>query len=461
MATRIEKDSLGELEVPMDAYYGVHTCRSIRNFNVAGETVPLEIIHGMAKLKWACAKANHVLGLLPQNKLDAIATACQRILGGEFTDQFPVDCFQAGSGTSSNMNANEVIANIANEIMGGKRGDRNLVHPNDDVNKGQSTNNIFPSSIRVAAIDLTAALIPALQHLIAELQKKGDEFADVIRSGRTHLQDAVPETLGQAFHAWAHALVKDIRRIEAARERLLEIGAGGNAIGTGVNTKKAFRPEIAKAMREITGMDYRHAENGIEITQFLTDMADMSSALRLTAMDIAKLCNDLRLLVSGPNTGLAEVQLPAVEPGSSIMPGKINPSICEAANMACIQVMGHDHAVQLAANAGQLELNTHMPVTGLNLVKAFRILQRTATMLADKCIAGILANRERCYYYFENSGGLGTVLNPVLGYDKVAALVKEAIKTGKTARQIVIEKDIMTGDDFDKLVQKCTEPNLD
>ncbi|MGA1194732.1 MAG: aspartate ammonia-lyase [Kiritimatiellia bacterium] len=461
MATRIEKDSLGELEVPMDAYYGVHTCRSIRNFNVAGETVPLEIIHGMAKLKWACAKANHVLGLLPQNKLDAIATACQRILGGEFTDQFPVDCFQAGSGTSSNMNANEVIANIANEIMGGKRGDRNLVHPNDDVNKGQSTNNIFPSSIRVAAIDLTAALIPALQHLIAELQKKGDEFADVIRSGRTHLQDAVPETLGQAFHAWAHALVKDIRRIEAARERLLEIGAGGNAIGTGVNTKKAFRPEIAKAMREITGMDYRHAENGIEITQFLTDMADMSSALRLTAMDIAKLCNDLRLLVSGPNTGLAEVQLPAVEPGSSIMPGKINPSICEAANMACIQVMGHDHAVQLAANAGQLELNTHMPVTGLNLVKAFRILQRTATMLADKCIAGILANRERCYYYFENSGGLGTVLNPVLGYDKVAALVKEAIKTGKTARQIVIEKDIMTGDDFDKLVQNCTGPNLD
>jgi aspartate ammonia-lyase len=461
MATRIEKDSLGELEVPMDAYYGVHTCRSIRNFNAAGETVPLEIIHGMAKLKWACAKANHVLGLLPQNKLDAIATACQRILGGEFTDQFPVDCFQAGSGTSSNMNANEVIANIANEIMGGKRGDRNLVHPNDDVNKGQSTNNIFPSSIRVAAIDLSASLIPALQHLIAELQKKGDEFADVIRSGRTHLQDAVPETLGQAFHAWAHALVKDVRRIEAARERLLEIGAGGNAIGTGVNTKKAFRPEIAKAMREITGSHYRHAENGIEITQFLTDMADMSSALRLTAMDIAKLCNDLRLLVSGPNTGLAEVQLPAVEPGSSIMPGKINPSICEAANMACIQVMGHDHAVQLAANAGQLELNTHMPVTGLNLVKAFRILQRTATMLADKCIAGILANRERCYYYFENSGGLGTVLNPVLGYDKVAALVKEAIKTGKTARQIVIEKNIMTGDDFDKLVQNCTGPNLD
>jgi aspartate ammonia-lyase len=461
MTTRIEKDSLGELEVPMEAYYGVHTCRSIKNFNAAGEAIPLEIIHGMAKLKWACAKANHKLGLLPADKLDAIATACRRILGGEFTDQFPVDCFQAGSGTSSNMNANEVIANIANEVMGGKRGDRGLVHPNDDVNKGQSTNNIFPSGIRVAAIDLTDALVPALNGLIAALHKKGEEFADVIRSGRTHLQDAVPETMGQAFNAWAHALVKDIRRIEAARDRLLEIGAGGNAIGTGVNTKKAFRPEIAKAMTEITGKKYRHAENGIEITQFLTDMADMSCALRLTAMDIAKLGNDLRLLVSGPNTGFAELQLPAVEPGSSIMPGKINPSICEAANMACIQVMGNDHAVQLAANAGQLELNTHMPVTGLNLVKSFRILQRTSVMLAEKCIAGITVNREKCYYYFENSGGLGTVLNPVLGYDKVAALVKESLKTKKTAREIVIEKGIMTGEDFDQLVKHCTGPNLD
>lgn len=461
MNTRIEKDSLGELEVPSEAYYGVHTCRSLKNFDAAGEPIPLEIIHGMTKLKWACAKANAALGLLPENKLNAIAKACQRILGGEFTDQFPVDCFQAGSGTSSNMNVNEVIGNIANEVMGGKRGDRGLVHPNDDVNKGQSTNNIFPSGIRVACIDLTDLLIPALNGLIAELQGKGREFADIIRSGRTHLQDAVPETLGQAFDAWAHALEKDVVRIETARDRLLEIGAGGNAIGTGVNTKKAFRPEIAKAMGEITGKKYRVAQNGIEITQFLTDMADMSCALRLTAMDIGKLCNDLRLLTSGPNTGFAEVVLPAVEPGSSIMPGKINPSICEASNMACIQVMGNDHAVQLAANAGQLELNTHMPVTGLNLVKSFRILTRTANMLAGKCITGIIANRERCYHYFETSGGLGTILNPILGYDKVAALVKESLKTKKTAREIVIEKGIMTGEEFDKLVKNCTGPNLD
>ncbi len=461
MSTRIEKDSLGELAVPAEAYFGVHTCRSIQNFGAAGEPIPLEMIHGMVKLKWACAKANHVLDLMPKDKLDAIAGACQRILKGEFSDQFPVDCFQAGSGTSSNMNVNEVISNIANEAMGGKRGDRGLVHPNDDVNKGQSTNNIFPSGIRVACIDLTDALIPAVQKLIAALQAKGVEFADVIRSGRTHLQDAVPETLGQAFDAWAHALVKDLRRVEAARDRLLEIGAGGNAIGTGVNTKKAFRAEIAKAMTEITGKSYRRSENGIEITQFLTDMADMSAALRFVAIDINKCCNDLRLLCSGPNTGLAEVVLPAVEPGSSIMPGKINPSICEASNMACLQVMGNDHAVQLAANAGQLELNTHMPVTGLNLVKSFRILTRTATMLAEKCITGIIANRERCYHYFETSGGLGTILNPLLGYDKVSALVKESLKTKKTAREIVIEKGIMTGEAFDKLVKHCTGPNLD
>ena len=461
MATRIEKDSLGELEVPAEAYYGVHTCRSLRNFDVAGEALPLEIVHGMVRLKWACAIANHKLGLMDEQKLTAIAKACERILAGEFADQFPIDVFHAGSGTSSNMNTNEVIANVATEILGGKRGDRSLIHPNDDVNKGQSTNNIFPSGIRVACVALVDELVPSLNHLIGTLEAKASEFAGVIKSGRTHLQDAVPMSLGQNFSAWANALGKDIRRIEAARDRLLEIGAGGNAIGTGVNTKKAYRGEIAAAMTTLTGKPYRVAENGVEITQYLTDMADMSSALRMTAMDIGKLCNDLRLLSSGPNTGLAEVVLPPVEPGSSIMPGKINPSICEAANMACIQVMGNDHAVQFAASVGQLELNTHMPVTGTNLVKSFRILERCAHMVADKCIVGIKADADRCYRYFETSGGLGTILNPMLGYEKVAALVKESLKEKKTAREIVIEKGILTGEQFDDLVKNCTAPNLD
>jgi aspartate ammonia-lyase len=458
---RKEKDSLGELDVPDNVFYGIHTCRSLENFSGAGEPLPAELVHAMVQLKWACARANHDLGLLNEEKTNAIGAACQKILAGGHDDQFPVDVFQAGSGTSSNMNVNEVIANMAAIELGGQPGDRHLVHPNDDVNKGQSTNNIFPSGIRVAAVTLTDTLLDALQELIAALEEKADSFKDVIRSGRTHLQDAVPEMMGQAFAAWARALQKDVARVEAARDRLLEIGAGGNAIGTGVNTKPAFRPAIARELGAITGKAYRPAENGIEITQFLTDMADASAALRLVATDIGKLCNDLRLLASGPNTGLAEVILPAVEPGSSIMPGKINPSICEAANMACMQVMGNDHAVQLAAAAGQLELNTHMPVTGYNLIRSFGILTRTARMLASKCISGIEVDRARCERYFETSGGLGTVLNPKLGYDKVAELVKHSLRTKKTAKDLVIERGIMTEAEFDELVARSTAPNLD
>ncbi len=457
---RMEKDSFGELAVPADAYYGVHTCRSLRNFDAAGEPVPLEIIFGMAKMKLACAKANHQLGLLDDRKTNAIVAACEKVLGGALDNQFPIDCFHAGSGTSSNMNVNEVIANVANEALGGKRGDRGLVHPNDDVNKGQSTNNIFPSAIRVACVDLTRPTVAALKQLIARLSEKAGEFADVIKSGRTHLQDAVPVALGQEFAAYAHALRKAVMRIEQARDKLLEIGEGGNAIGTGVNTKKEFRPLIAKHLAAFTGDAYRPADNGIEITQFLTDKAEMSGALRLAAMDIGKICNDLRLLCSGPNTGFAEIVLPPVEPGSSIMPGKINPSIAEATNMAMIQIFGNDAAVQAACAAGQLELNTHMPVTGLNLVKSHRILARAAVQLAEKCIAGIKANRERCYTYFETSGGLATILNPRLGYDKVSALVKESLATKKTAKEIVVEKGLMTAAEFDELVKGSTGPNL-
>lgn len=459
MKTRREKDSFGELEVPADAYFGVHTCRSVQNFNAGGERVPLEIIRGMAKLKQACARANFFCGVLDDKKRDAIEKACEAVVAGKVDDQFPIDIFHAGSGTSSNMNTNEVIANLANEILGGSRGDRGLIHPNDDVNKGQSTNNIFPSAIRVAAVELSDKALAGIRHLVRALEVKADEFKDVIKSGRTHLQDAVPVTLGQEFAAWAHALVKDERRIENARHALLEIGEGGNAIGTGVNTKPEFRHYIARELSHITGTQYREARNGIEITQFLTDMAEMSCALRLTAQDIGKICNDLRLLCSGPNTGMAEIVLPAVEPGSSIMPGKINPSIAEATNMAMIQIMGHDHAVQLSAAAGQLELNTHMPVLGLNLVKALRILDAAAIQLADKCISGIKANAETCYRYFETSGGLATILNPKLGYDKVSALVKESLATKRTAKQIVVDKGIMTAEEFEALVKTSTGPN--
>jgi len=455
---RTEKDSLGELHVPDDALYGVHTCRSIENFHMAGEPLPIELIYGMVQLKQACAAANAQLGLLPHEKAVAIAAACGEVLSGKFNDQFPIDVFQAGSGTSSNMNVNEVLGNLAAEALGGKRGDRKTVHPNDDVNMGQSTNNVFPSAIRVAAVDLSGSLFQSLEKLFQALEKKAAEFSNVWKTGRTHLQDAVPVTLGQEFAAWANALRKAEKRIAFACMDLLELGIGGNAIGTGVNTPAAFRGEIIKALNEATGQEYRVATNGIEITQFLSDMGAFSGALKMLALDLNKIVNDLRLLASGPNTGLGEINLPAVEPGSSIMPGKINPSICEASNMACLQVVGNDAAVSMGCAAGQLELNTHMPLVGVNIVKSLKILIQVCDALNQKCVSGITANEAVCKNYFERSAGLPTILNPVLGYDKVALLVKESLKTGKTLAELVREKNLMPESEFAALLARSNGP---
>ena len=457
---RVEKDSLGEKQVPDQAYYGIHTTRSLENFDIAGEPMPLEIIYGMVKVKWATASANAALGMLPAEKADAIKAACLRVLKGEFDGEFKVDVFQAGSGTSSNMNVNEVIANIANESLGGHRGDRQPIHPNDDVNLGTSTNNVFPSAVKIALVEKAGSLLLSLRRLIEELRGKEKEFAEVIKSGRTHLQDAVPITLGQEFGAWARAMEKDVRRIESARLKLHELGMGGNAIGTGVNTKRDFRPCMIRAISTFTGEVYESAENGVEITQFLTDLAEFSSALKLMALDLDKLCNDLRLLASGPNTGFHEIVLPPLEPGSSIMPGKYNPSACEAVNMACLQVIGLDAAVAAACGAGQLELNTHMPLIGFNLLRATRYMERACALLDEKCIRGIQANREVCARHFELSAGLATVLNPKLGYDRVAELVRESLETGKTLRQLVLEKGILTEDQFNDILKRSTGPNL-
>jgi aspartate ammonia-lyase len=457
---RKEKDSLGELTVPEEALYGVHTCRSIENFHIAGEKLPLELIYAMVQLKQACAAANAQLGLLPHDKAVAIAAACGEVLSGKFNDQFPIDVFQAGSGTSSNMNVNEVLGNLAAEALGGKRGDRKTVHPNDDVNMGQSTNNVFPSAIRVAAVELSGPLFQTLENLIRALEKKSQEFSNVWKTGRTHLQDAVPVTLGQEFAAWAHALRKAERRIACACMDLMELGIGGNAIGTGVNTPAAFRGEIIKALNQATGQEYRVAENGIEITQFLSDMGAFSGSLKMLALDINKIVNDLRLLASGPNTGLGEILLPPVEPGSSIMPGKINPSICEASNMACLQVVGDDAAVMMGCAAGQLELNTHMPLVGTNIVKSLKILIKVCDALDKKCVRGITAYEAVCKNYFERSAGLPTILNPVFGYDKVAELVKESLKTGKTLSELVREKNLMSEKEFAALLARSNGPGL-
>jgi len=457
---RIEKDSMGQKEIPEQAWYGIHTSRSLDNFDAAGEALPLAIIYAIVRLKSACTAANERLGLLDTERCQAIHRACEKILSGRYDDQFPIDIFQAGSGTSSHMNVNEVIANLAAVEMGGEVGDRNTVHPNDHVNKGQSTNNVFPSAIRLACLQLHQELQGALERLVDAFEDKAKEFAAVAKSGRTHLQDAVPVTLGQEFGAYARALRKAGARMASAAENLREIGVGGNAVGTGINTKPAFRETIVQALNDATGFSFKVAENGIEITQFMSDMGQVSAALRLLALDLLKITNDLRLLASGPNTGIGEIRLPAVEPGSSIMPGKINPSICEAANMACIQVVGCDAAIAMACGMGQLELNTHMPLIGANLVKAFNISIRASLMLEKKCIRGIQADEQRCRSNFESSAGLATLLNPAIGYDRVAALVKEGLAGGKNLKTLVLEKNLMTEQELDRLLSKAFEPNL-
>ncbi len=455
---RTEQDSLGKLDVPNDAFYGIHTVRSIANFSSAGEPLPIELIYGMVQLKQACAAANAELGLLDTKVAAAIAGACGDVLSGKFDAQFPIDIFQAGSGTSSNMNVNEVLANLAGKELGGSLGDR-TVHPNDDVNKGQSTNNVFPSAIRVAIVELCGELFQTLETLIQTLGKKAEEFSKVWKTGRTHLQDAVPMTLGQEFGAWTQALRKAEKRLEFACINLMELGVGGNAIGTGVNTPEVFPQKIIDALNQATGKAYRPADNGIEITQFLSDLGAFSSTLKALALDLNKIVNDLRLLSSGPNTGLGEINLPAVEPGSSIMPGKINPSICEAANMACLQVIGNDAAVSAGCTAGQLELNTHMPLVGSNTIKSIKILTHVCLALDEKCIYGITCNDEICKSYFGRSAGLPTILNPAFGYEKVAELVKESLSTGKTLAELVREKDLMPEKEFEKLLARSNGPN--
>ena len=458
--TRTERDSLGSRAVPADALYGAQTSRSIENFRLSGTPVPIEIIHGMALIKLACARANARLGLLPADKERAIADACHAVLSGAHDREFPVDLYQAGSGTSSHMNLNEVLANLASEALGGKRGAKAPVHPNDDVNMGQSTNNCFPSGAKIAVLGQTLLLHDSLAALEKALRAKAAEFAGLLKTGRTHLQDAVPVTLGQEFAAYARAIQLAGERIRDAAARLRELGVGGNAVGTGINTKPAFRAEIMAALNQETDGSFRVAEDGVHLTQFMTDFAHVSAAFRSCALDLQQIANNLRLLASGPCAGLGEIRLPPVEPGSSIMPGKINPSICEAVNMVAMQVQGLDLAVALACGAGQLELNTHMPLLGANTLQAAKLLSAAARAFADKCIAGLAADEAACRRHLERSAGLATLLNPRLGYDRVAALVQEGLSRGKTLRELAIEQGLLTAAEYEALLASSTAPNL-
>ncbi len=443
MEYRTEKDSLGELKVPVDAYYGVQVQRAVENFPISGLKPHPDWVKATVLVKKAAAIVNNKLNLLDKKKADAIIQACDEVLGGKYQDQFVVDVYQAGAGTSHNMNANEVLANRAIEILGGKRGDYKVVSPNDDVNMAQSTNDLIPTVIRVSSIILIDKFLPVLEELRKSFDRKAKEFDHVIKSGRTHLQDATPIRLGQEFSGYASCVEGHINRIKQVREDLTYLGIGGTAVGTGVNADPKYREMMPKQLQELTGVAFKQAKNYFEAMQSMAGAASLSGAVRNLALDVTRIANDLRLLSSGPRTGFAEIKLPAVQPGSSIMPGKVNPSMVEMVNMVSYQVLGLDTTVAYATQAGQIELNVMMPVIGFNLTFMLEIYRNAMHMFRVKCIDGIEADEEVCREFAEKSVSIVTALTPHIGYLKAAEVVKEAVKKDKTVREVLIENKIV------------------
>jgi aspartate ammonia-lyase len=438
---RLEKDFLGEKRVPAEAYYGIETVRAVENFPISGLRAHSSMVAATAMIKKAAAAANRDLGRLDRRLAGAVIRASGEIIRGGLADQFVVDVFQMGAGTSFHMNVNEVIASRAAELLGGRRGDYHLVHPNDHVNLGQSTNDVYPTAMRLACrLMLGSHLLPELDGLAAALRKKGREFEHVVKSGRTHLQDAAPVKLGHEFKAYAATVSKCRRCISLAGERLLELGIGGSAVGTGINTAPGYREAVIASLSVQTGLRLRLAADLQESMQSLRPFVEVSSSLRTLAVELTRMANDLRLLYSGPRTGLAEISVPAVAPGSSIMPGKVNPSMLEMTNMVCYQVMGCDQAIAAAAQAGQLELNVMMPVVSFNLGFMIEILGNALRELTRRCIAGITANAARCRDYAEQSLALATVTTPRIGYACASEIAREAEKRDLSIRKILEEK---------------------
>ena len=450
---RIERDSMGELQIPDDAYYGIQTLRAIENFPISGIKPIPTYVDACVLIKKATAIANGQLGCIPQDISRAIVQAADEVLNGKFREQFVVDVYQAGAGTSHHMNVNEVLSNRALEILGDEKGNYKRVSPNDHVNYGQSTNDVIPTAIRIGALlALEHTLYPALSSAIAALDNKASEFQDVVRSGRTHLQDAVPVRLGENFRAWAQILSDHINRIERASEDLMVLGLGGSAAGTGLNTHPQYCSLVAQILAELIGQPLKPAPHLMAAMQSMAPFVSVSGSLRNLAQDCVKISHDLRLMDSGPKTGFKEIQLPPVQPGSSIMPGKYNPVMAEMTSMVCFQVMGYDSAIALAAQAGQLELNVMMPLIAYNLIHSIEILGNTLTALTNRCIEGISANSDRCLSYAEGSLALVTALNPHIGYLNAAAVAKESLLTGKSLRQIVLERELMSPDDLAKVL---------
>ncbi len=452
MTTRKERDPLGELDVPATALYGVQTERARRNFPISGLRPLPAFVDAVIWIKKAAALTHRETGRLDRRLADAIVRAADEVLAGQHRDDFVVDPYQAGAGTSHNMNCNEVLANRANELLGGERGAYQPVHPNDHVNMAQSTNDVTPTAIRLGALGLVPALLAALDRLTAAFIAKGKAFDAVLKSGRTHLQDATPIRLGQEFTAYGHTVERNRARIERAADDLRDLGIGGTAVGTGLNAEPAYPGLMVKHLKAITKLDLREGHDRVQLMQSLGDAAALSAALRTYAADLGKIASDLRLLASGPRTGLAEIRLPAVQPGSSIMPGKVNPSIAEMVNQVCFQVYGNDLTIAAAAEAGQLELNVMMPVVAHNLFLMLAILANASAVLAEKCVEGIEADAAMCAHWLERSPALVTALAPKIGYAEAAKLAKEAVAQNVTVRELLQKKGILKGPELDEVL---------
>jgi aspartate ammonia-lyase len=461
-ATRTERDPLGEKAVPSGALYGIQTLRAAENFPISGLRPLSAFVDAVVWIKRSAALVHKETGRLEPRLADAIVQAADEVLSGKHRDQFIVDVYQAGAGTSHNMNCNEVLANRANEILGSVRGTYQPVHPNDHVNMAQSTNDVIPTAMRLATLATLAGTLEALDRLATSLLAKGEEFDSIIKSGRTHLQDATPIRLGQEFTAYGRTVQRHRDKLEAAADWLRDLNIGGTAVGTGLNAEPEYAELMVKQLSRISGLQLRPGRDLVQLMQSMGDVATLSGVFRAYVLDLNKIANDIRLLASGPRTGLAEILLPAVQPGSSIMPGKVNPSIAEMVNQVCYQALGLDTTVALAAEAGQLELNVMMPVITHNLVFALIIVGNASAVLAERCIDGIQADEAQCAYWLERSPALVTALAPRIGYAEAAKLAKEAIASGLTVKELVMQKGILKGRELDEVLdlRAMTEPGV-
>ena len=459
---RVERDSIGVKDIPEDVYYGVQSLRAAENFHITGLNMHPEIINSLAYIKKAAAITNCEVGLLEKKKAQAIVQACDEIVSGKFHNEFIVDPVQGGAGTSLNMNANEVIANRAIEILGGKKGDYTIINPNDDVNCGQSTNDVIPTAGKMTSLRLLQNLKKQLLRLYDALNEKATEFDHIIKMGRTQMQDAVPIRLGQEFKAYSVAIMRDIHRMDKAMDEMRTLNMGGTAIGTGINADEGYLRRIVPNLTEISGMDFIQAFDLIDSTQNLDPFVAVSGAVKACAVTLSKMSNDLRLMSSGPRTGFGEINLPAKQNGSSIMPGKVNPVIPEVVNQVAFNIIGNDVTITMAAEAGQLELNAFEPIIFYCMFQSIDTLGYAVQTLVDNCIVGITANEERCRCLVENSVGIITAISPHLGYQKAADIAKKAIKTGESVRSLILKEKLMNEDELNRILDPIhmTEPGI-